>query len=255
MEQLIPKQAAIDVVTDELDMIDHVPQWVFDRLEKRLKQLPPAQPKPNYDEWCTDCKEYDKEKHSCPRWNKVIKITVNELKSAQPEQHIDADGTLWITVPDIERVKRVIVDEDKSKFCRQFYMDAQPEQPEPCEDAVSRKAVKDGFVEMCSLNCPYTEKQRHIMCGSCLLGTAFDVLEATQPVTQKQRWTPVTERLPEDDTIVLVCGKSGGIYTAIHNNSKTWIRGWWKMNSKNHHCNPTAWMPLPKAYKNEWSDE
>ena len=60
-------------------------------------------------------------------------------------------------------------------------------QPEPCEDAVSRKAVKDGFVEMCSLICPYTEKQRHAMCGSCLLGTAFDVLEATQPVTPKQR--------------------------------------------------------------------
>ena len=60
-------------------------------------------------------------------------------------------------------------------------------QPEPCEDAVSRKAVKDGFVEMCNLICPYTEKQRHTMCGSCLLGTAFDVLEATPPVTPKQR--------------------------------------------------------------------
>ena len=59
-------------------------------------------------------------------------------------------------------------------------------QPEPCEDAVSRKAVKDGFVEMCNLICPYTEKQRHTMCGSCLLGTAFDVLEATPPVTPKQ---------------------------------------------------------------------
>lgn len=40
----ISRQQAIDAVTDELDMIDHVPQWVFDRLEKRLKQLPPAQP-------------------------------------------------------------------------------------------------------------------------------------------------------------------------------------------------------------------
>lgn len=83
MDDLISRQAAIDAVTDELDIIDHVPQWVFDRLEKRLKQLPPA----------------------------------------QPAQHIDADGTLWITVTDIERVKRVIVDEDKSKFCRQFYME------------------------------------------------------------------------------------------------------------------------------------
>ena len=38
------------------------------------------------------------------------------------------DGTLWVTVDDVQKVGRVIVDEEKSKFCRQFYMDAQPEQ-------------------------------------------------------------------------------------------------------------------------------
>lgn len=32
------------------------------------------------DEWCIDCKEYDKEKHCCPRWNKVIRDTVDEIK-------------------------------------------------------------------------------------------------------------------------------------------------------------------------------
>ena len=53
----------------------------------------------------------------------------------------------------------------------------------PTADIVSRKAVKDGFIEMCNLICPYTEKQRHVMCGSCLLGTAFDVLEATPSVS------------------------------------------------------------------------
>ena len=67
----------------------------------------------------------------------------------------------------------------------------------------------------------------------------------------EQRWISVTERLPEDDTVVLVCGKNGGVYTAIHNNSKTWKRGWWKMNSKNHYCNPTAWMPLPEPWEGE----
>ena len=71
-----------------------------------------------------------------------------------------------------------------------------------------------------------------------------------QPTIQPEpHWIPVEQALPEDDTVVLVCGKSGGIYTAIHNNSKTWIRGWWKMNSKNHHCNPTAWCNLPEPYK------
>lgn len=44
MDDLISRRAALDAVTDELDMIDHVPQWVFNRLEKRLKQLPSAQP-------------------------------------------------------------------------------------------------------------------------------------------------------------------------------------------------------------------
>ena len=44
MADLIDRQAAINAVTEELDMIDHVPQWVFDRLEGRLRQLPPAQP-------------------------------------------------------------------------------------------------------------------------------------------------------------------------------------------------------------------
>lgn len=33
-----------------------------------------------YDEWCTDCKEYDKERHCCPRWNKVIRDTMDEIR-------------------------------------------------------------------------------------------------------------------------------------------------------------------------------
>lgn len=30
------------------------------------------------DEWCTGCKEYDTEKHCCPRFNRVIRETLNE---------------------------------------------------------------------------------------------------------------------------------------------------------------------------------
>lgn len=44
MEELISKRDAIEVIEDELDKIDHVPQWVFDRLTNRLRELPPAQP-------------------------------------------------------------------------------------------------------------------------------------------------------------------------------------------------------------------
>jgi hypothetical protein len=30
--------------------------------------------------WCTDCKEYDQEKHCCHRWSKVIRDTVAEIR-------------------------------------------------------------------------------------------------------------------------------------------------------------------------------
>ena len=48
-----------------------------------IKALPTVQP--DLDEWCTDCREYDKERHSCPRWNRVIRQTVEDMKAAQPE--------------------------------------------------------------------------------------------------------------------------------------------------------------------------
>lgn len=33
------------------------------------------------DEWCTDCPAYDHEKHNCPRFNRVIRETVEEIKT------------------------------------------------------------------------------------------------------------------------------------------------------------------------------
>ena len=39
-----------------------------------------ASVEPGIDEWCTDCREYDQEKHSCPRFNRVIRETVEEAK-------------------------------------------------------------------------------------------------------------------------------------------------------------------------------
>ena len=51
-----------------------------------------------FDEWCTDCKEYDHNRNCCPRYNRVIRGAVDEVKqqgwipcserlpSAQPER-------------------------------------------------------------------------------------------------------------------------------------------------------------------------
>ena len=46
-----------------------------------LKTVPSAQPEYRLDEWCTDCKEYDAEKHRCPRFNQVIRTTLDEMES------------------------------------------------------------------------------------------------------------------------------------------------------------------------------
>lgn len=123
--ELIDRQAAIDGI-NKLMEIHFDRKIVLKKARDVVEQLPPAQPEQNLDEWCTNCKEYDHENSCCPRWTKVIRQTRREL---QDEFVMTAvDGTLWVTVDDVQKVGRVIVDEDKSKFCRQFYMDAKPEQ-------------------------------------------------------------------------------------------------------------------------------
>lgn len=65
-----------------------------------------------------------------------------DTKAAQPKI---IDGRLFVTVDDIEKVGCVLVDEHKSNFCRQFYMDAQPEIIR-CKDC-RKHNVKVGFDE------------------------------------------------------------------------------------------------------------
>lgn len=36
-------------------------------------------------EWCHGCNEYDKDNHCCHRWSKVIRNTVEELKTDRPQ--------------------------------------------------------------------------------------------------------------------------------------------------------------------------
>ena len=99
MTDYISRQAAIDAldvgaevlrrVLDEADVVGAERakyEWGLGLIESYIadvNDLPSAQSEPHYDEWCDDCKEYDKERHCCPRWNRVIRQT---LKDAQPEQ-------------------------------------------------------------------------------------------------------------------------------------------------------------------------
>lgn len=57
-----------------------------------INDAPTIEPEPHYDEWCTDCKEYNQKRHCCPRWNKVIKQTVEDLKGADRKWIPCVDG-------------------------------------------------------------------------------------------------------------------------------------------------------------------
>jgi len=85
VSDLISRQAALEAIQARADMeladINHNYLMGFQEAAEAVESVPDAQPV--LDEWCTDCKEYDKEKHCCPRFNRVIR---EALKDAQPEE-------------------------------------------------------------------------------------------------------------------------------------------------------------------------
>ena len=63
----------------------------------KIVNLPSVTPQePQTFKWCTDCREYDQEKHCCHRWSKVIRDTVEEIEQEQE--------------PILDRVKAEILD-------------------------------------------------------------------------------------------------------------------------------------------------
>ena len=58
-EDAVSRQIVIYTICDELDKIDYVPQWVYDRLEKALKQLPLVIPKQRTGKWMPENRTID----------------------------------------------------------------------------------------------------------------------------------------------------------------------------------------------------
>ena len=78
MNDFINRQDAIDAVLNLSDKLANEMLFI-DAIVDEIENLPSAEPLEDF-EWCTDCKEYDQEKHCCHRWTKVIRQTVEEMQ-------------------------------------------------------------------------------------------------------------------------------------------------------------------------------
>jgi hypothetical protein len=86
---LISKEQTIDRVLTYFNHIDkgNDDEWAkgYEAGEEDaiavIESMPSVTPQePQSFKWCTDCKEYDQEKHCCHRYSKVIRDTVEEMK-------------------------------------------------------------------------------------------------------------------------------------------------------------------------------
>lgn len=82
MNDLISRKDAIDALDGEITITGRTNaeavKGYVKLVKDRLEQLPSAQPET--DGFCDGCKEYDQERHFCPRFDRVIKTTVEEMQ-------------------------------------------------------------------------------------------------------------------------------------------------------------------------------
>ena len=77
----------IELDEEYVKAIDKIKFLVGGRTERKLqleiikaiKNGKALEQEPQSFKWCTDCKEYDQEKHCCHRYSKVIRDTVDEI--------------------------------------------------------------------------------------------------------------------------------------------------------------------------------
>lgn len=84
-DDTISRQAALDAFNTGINNLvvggkanaNRVERYL-NRVLDKIKSLPSAEEESF--EWCTDCKEYDQEKHCCHRWSKMINQTIKEIR-------------------------------------------------------------------------------------------------------------------------------------------------------------------------------
>jgi len=112
-------------------------------------------------------------------------------------------------------------------------------QPEPCEDAVSRKAAIDALRMDISI-IPFAKAREYVRAA---IETIYNRLEELPSAQPERRWIPVSERLPEPRIDVWCNSDMGQMVGYYEENVETWYgRDYLELMV-------TAWMPLPEPYR------
>ena len=60
---------------------------------------------------------------------------------------------------------------------------------------IDADAITKRMIAFCDKNCPYTPKERDVMCGACFMGAAMELLEDAPTIEPERK----PERLADDD--------------------------------------------------------
>ena len=142
---------------------------------------------------CEDCRSKSVlGKNFCANERCIIDAceAITDAPTIEPIR-LDDDGTLWVTVEDCDKVKRVIVDEHKSKWCKTFY--AEPMQWIPCSERLPKY---DDWVIITILDESGDTPSKYTDFGWYLEAASCWIVDAEQR-TDVVAWMPLPEPYKE----------------------------------------------------------
>ena len=84
----------LEVLQNNFDCGNTYGYKVADEIIGLLPSVTPQEPQDF--KWCTDCREYDQEKHCCHRWSKVIRDTIEEMKQETRKGYLSIDDVMSV---------------------------------------------------------------------------------------------------------------------------------------------------------------